>query len=78
MWQPYRFLGLCVKETAKPMGDVSAASEPFPDATSPRDRTDPNELLESFKDDDDDPIEVEKSLEALFWARRSPRTSKGL
>eukprot|EP00931_Biecheleriopsis_adriatica_P115045 TRINITY_DN90892_c0_g1_i1.p1 TRINITY_DN90892_c0_g1~~TRINITY_DN90892_c0_g1_i1.p1 ORF type:complete len:1119 (+),score=248.09 TRINITY_DN90892_c0_g1_i1:75-3431(+) len=63
-----------MKETMKPMGDVGAASDPTPDgvvATTPRTaendaRGDEDELLETFKveDEEDDPIEeIAKTIE---------------
>ncbi|CAJ1409234.1 unnamed protein product [Effrenium voratum] len=72
-----------MKETAKPMGDVSAATEPAPDvASSPRGKSrDTHELLETFKvdDDDDDPIEeIAKNIEGPSRRGGGPAAPKGL
>ncbi|CAE7548787.1 Ube4b [Symbiodinium natans] len=61
-----------MKETVKPLGDVSAAAEPSPDVTvssphsGPIKKRDTEELLETFRvdDDEDDPIEeIAKNIE---------------
>jgi len=75
-----------MKETVKPLGDVSAATEPSPDivVSSPRNTSvaarDSDELLETFRveDEEDDPIEeIAKTIEGPAKKGSGPTAPQG-
>ncbi|CAE7872093.1 Sur-8, partial [Symbiodinium necroappetens] len=75
-----------MKETVKPLGDVSAATEPSPDivVSSPRNTSaaarDSDELLETFRveDEEEDPIEeIAKTVEGPAKKGSGPTAPQG-